>query len=530
MFQSHRLLSLFTRPTRNQFVILVTLLIILLFNWPVVSMMSRNIELNSTNGLVTLGAVFTVIFLVTTFVLHVAFLLSVRLGKALVVAMVLPNSLALYFMTTYKVILDKTMIGNILNTQTSEASQYFSLTMIVFLLVFGVLPTWWIIRTPVTRRGHWKTLLQLVLLTSASVAVIWASASSWLWIDKHGRVLGGTILPWSYVFNSVRYYQDYAETNAEQVLLPDGSFKNDNKSVVVLVIGESARSDNFSLYGYERETNPHMRAKDVVALPNSQSCASYTTAAVACILSHVPSDEMDQNYEPLPSYLQRQGVEVIWRTKNWGEPPINVSSYLKSGELAKNCEATDCQYDGVLLSGLKEQIEQSQSEKIFVVLHQTGSHGPTYYKKYPPEFERFSPVCESVELSDCSHEALINAYDNTVLYTDDFLQRLKEMLAAMDEAESSFIYLSDHGESLGENGLYLHGTPYSLAPAHQLNIPFIVWASERFTAQHQLSLETLRTRENNDQSLIFHSVMGALGLTSPIYNPDLDLYHFARKP
>jgi lipid A ethanolaminephosphotransferase len=218
-------------------------------------------------------------------------------------------------------------------------------------------------------------------------------------------------------------------------------------------------------------------------------------------------------------------VEVIWRSKNWGEAPITVSSYLTSNELKVQCQGIDCNYDGVLLAGLKEQIENATSDKVFVVLHQTGSHGPAYNKKYPPEFEHFTPVCDSVELSKCSSESLLNAYDNTILYNDDFLARLTQTLQSLSVQSSAYLYLSDHGESLGENGLYLHGTPYSLAPKQQLEIPFIVWMSDTFQRQHQVQPQQLRDRPENSQDEIFHSVMGALGLTSEFYRPDLDIFN-----
>jgi lipid A ethanolaminephosphotransferase len=252
---------------------------------------------------------------------------------------------------------------------------------------------------------------------------------------------------------------------------------------------------------------------------------------VKCILSHNnPSGSFSEQYEPLPSYLQRQGIDVFWRTKNWGEPPIKVASYLSSGDLKKNCEGSECDYDGVLLSHLAEQIQASDKQKVFVVLHQTGSHGPSYYSKYPKEFEVFKPICRSVELSNCSQEELINAYDNTVLYNDHFLDQLRKTLEGLKDTSSAYLYVSDHGESLGEGGIYLHGTPYSIAPEQQFKVPFFVWMSPSFIDQKHISIDKLRAREQSTQANVFHSVMGAFDMDSEIYNKDLDMFGAARQP
>lgn len=338
-------------------------------------------------------------------------------------------------------------------------------------------------------------------------------------------------MPWSYVGNAARFQYSKSQENIVQTPLPDATFLSNNKTVVVLVIGESARAQNFSLYGYDRPTNPLLAASDVITLKNATSCASYTTAAVKCILSHHnPSGVFTENFEPLPSYLQRQGIDVIWRTKNWGEPPIKVSSYLSSGDLKQNCEGNECGYDGVLLSHLAEQIAASDKQKVFVVLHQTGSHGPSYYSKYPKEFEVFKPVCRSVELSKCTQAELINAYDNTILYNDHFLDQLRQTLAGIKDTSSAFLYVSDHGESLGEGGIYLHGTPYSIAPEQQLHVPFLVWMSPSFIDQQHINVDTLKSRESSTQANVFHSVMGAFDMRSEIYNKDLDMFGAASQP
>ena len=261
------------------------------------------------------------------------------------------------------------------------------------------------------------------------------------------------------------------------------------------------------MYGYNKDTNPLLSKLNNVYNYKANSCATYTTAGVKCILEHKESDEL---FEILPNYLFRNDIEVIWRTTNWGEPNVNIKNYYKRGDLEKLCEGEGCKYDEVLLSGLNEQILASKKDKILIVLHTSTSHGPTYYKKYPKQFNKFTPVCESVELGKCTQEELINAYDNTIVYTDYILATLIENLKQLKEYNSSMFYVSDHGESLGENNLYMHGIPVSIAPKEQLEIPFIVWLSD--------NSKELKKNNVASQNNIFHSVLDFLAIESPIYD------------
>lgn len=530
------LCSFFTLSSRvkistSSFVILIAIVNSALYNWPLFSFSIKNLDGFTLNSLQTLITVFATIYLVTTLVTYVLFILSRRLGKAVCAAFALANSLALYFVVTYNVILDKAMIGNIFNTQYSESGQFLSPKLAIYFILLGVLPAWLIIRTSVQKTSRIRLSVHLTITVIATSTWIWQSQSHWLWIDDHAKQLGGRIMPWSYVGNAIRYQNQLTKENVEQTLLPDATFGSNEKTVVVLVIGEAARAENFSLYDYDKQTNPLLAKSDVIALKNATSCATYTTESVKCILSHHdPRGLFSEKFEPLPSYLQRHDIDVFWRTKNWGEPPIKVASYQKSGDLKDNCEGSECNYDGILLSRLADQIEASDKQKIFVVLHQTGSHGPAYYSKYPEEFEIFKPICRSVELSKCSQEELINAYNNTILYNDHFLYQLGQTLKSLKDTSSAYLYISDHGQSLGENGIYLHGTPYSIAPKQQFEIPFIIWMSPAFIDQKHISVDKLRAREKSTQANIFHSVMGAFDMNSEIYDRDLDIFRAASQP
>jgi lipid A ethanolaminephosphotransferase len=301
--------------------------------------------------------------------------------------------------------------------------------------------------------------------------------------------------------------------NQKEILLPDATIRNNEREACVLIIGESARSANFSIYGYDRPTTPLIEQDSVVAL-KAESAATYTTAGVKAIIDHKPSNTL---YEILPNYLYRTGVDVVWRTNNWGEPPLHIDHVEKVKDLKAKYPEAAAEYDGILLEGLGELIASSDKSKVFIVIHTSTSHGPTYYKKYPAEFERFTPVCTTVEMAEADHQELINAYDNTILYTDYLVHTVIEQLRTLDEWRSTMIFVSDHGESLGENNLYMHGMPKSMAPAEQFDIPFIVWHSD--------SERTIKSIECAEQYHVFHTTLRSLSIESEIYNPEYDIFN-----
>jgi lipid A ethanolaminephosphotransferase len=405
------------------------------------------------------------------------------------------------------------MVGNVFNTNSEEAGSFFSFKLILYILLLGVLPALYIIKIKIIKTTWKKFLGNISIALLFMLVMVFANASNWLWIDKNSKQLGGLAMPWSYTVNTSLLYIHKAQKNRKEILLPDATIKDDEKSVVVLVIGESARKQNFSLYGYERNTNPLLSQTPNVFHFDANSCATYTTAGVKGILEHTNSCDL---YEILPNYLYRNNVEVVWRTTNWGEPPVHIQNYQNRDFLMKNCKGEGCGYDEILLTGLKEQIQASKKNKILIVLHTSTSHGPTYSKKYPPQFETFAPVCNSVELGNCSHQELINAYDNTIVYTDYILHQIIENLKELKDYKSAMFFVSDHGESLGEKNLYMHGLPMSIAPKEQYEIPFIVWVSD--------GSKQLKPNKTLSQNHVFHSVLNFLHIQSPVYDEKMNIF------
>lgn len=506
----------------HNFVLLIILINTLPFNFPLYSYIASNLELFSLSGIAIALTITAVVIVFNLFFISVFGIIHPILLKTFFVITALINSVALYFMIKFQVILDVPMMGNIFNTQTSEASELFTPVLMVYFLLLGVLPAWLIARVKVLSANRIRILINMIIGIFLGIVFIYSNSASWLWIDKYSSIIGGKILPWAYVGNAIAHYSEGVESSDNQELLPDGSFDDEDKMVVVLVIGETARAKNFAFYGYERDTNPLLREVKALALPNTKACSTYTTASIACMLSH-DTDDTD-TYETLPTYLNRHGAEVIWRSGNWGEPAITVEEYHDGSILRPQCTGSGCQLDGVLLTNLTERIQATQANKVFVILHTKGSHGPSYYSRYPAEFEKYTPVCRDENIADkCSQEELINAYDNTLVYTDFFLREAINKLNALDGVPSMLVYISDHGESLGENGLYLHGTPYAFAPDVQKDIPFIIWTSEAFNQKRQVDLQSLELKESYSQANIFHTVIGAFGLKSEIYSKELDV-------
>lgn len=481
------------------------------FHFPAFGAVLDNIE-GGWNGALIFVSVAVLMLAVNYFFYYLLLYAGRFAGKLLIAFTLVADAISLYFINTYEVLITANMMGNVFNTRYSEASGFFSWTAVAYVLLLGVLPCIWLFASKTLYGTFKRFLANIGVALLVVVAVLLANMRNILWIDNNSTELGSLLMPWSYTVNTVRYFNKVKERNKKEILLPDASIAVPGKDVCVLIIGESARRQNFSLYGYERNTNP-LLAGDSVKAYMANSAATYTTAAVKAILDHKSTGKL---YEILPNYLYRAGVDVVWRSCNWGEPPLHIEKVYNKKRLEKRYPGADARYDGLLLEGLKEEILDCDKEKQLIVLHCSTSHGPTYNKKYPAEFEVFTPVCETVEISEAGHEELVNAYDNTIVYTDYLVHSVIEILKEIPGRRCCMLFVSDHGESLGEDNLFMHGVPMQMAPKVQYEIPFIVWQQDKGTA--------LKDLDEVGQYHVFHSVMNYLGLESPIYNEDLNVF------
>ena len=496
---------------------LVSIGTLLLYNIPFFNYVADNSN-ESAGGWLLLLASLVVVMLSLHFMLtYITLFLLRKVGRVLLAILSVINAVAVYFVFTYHVIIDATAIENVFNTRYSEASGFFSWSLWLFILAAGVLPAVFCLLQPVVIGKAKKMAAYCGASLAVILAVLALNVHQTLWISQHDTELGGLLQPWSYLVNTCRVISFSHDEQAEEIKLPDGRIADSEKAVVVLVIGESARKANFQLYGYRRDTNPLLSRQKGLKVFQATSCATYTTAGSKAILEPKNTDEL---YELLPNYAFRTGVDVSWRTSNWGEPPIHIEEYLTDSELSLRYPDENHHYDGILFHGLRERIVSSDKNKVLIVLHTSTSHGPQYADKYPKEFEAYKPVAKNVEEGEKNVAMLVNAYDNTIRYTDYLLSNLIDTLRSMDDWHSAMIFISDHGESLGENKVFMHGLPMKIAPRVQYEIPFLIWTSKdfrRFKPDSQLPAVL-------EQHYVFHSVLNLLSIQSPAYDEAFDVF------
>lgn len=505
-------MNLFKRTISIRFMALsLSLFTLIAFHFPVFRYAVKNIE-GGINSILIIGGAALIMLALNYLIYYTLLYIGRWFGKILLALTFIGNSIALYFINTYEVLITDKMMGNVFNTRYSEASGFFSYIAIVYIVLLGVLPCIYLFISKV-KYGSFKNLLKNLGIALLVVLVgVLVNMKNFTWVDRHATHLGSMLMPWSYIVNTIRYNHRISKKNRQEIKLPDAQITTSGKDVCVLIIGESARRDHFSLYGYERETNPLLK-NDGVATFMAKSAATYTTEGLKALLSYKPSGKL---YEILPNYLHRSGIDVVWRTNNWGEPPVHIEKYYTVKEIKKRYPDGDDRYDEILLNGLENDIINNDKDKQLIVLHTNTSHGPTYFQKYPTAFEVFKPVCTTVEMSKSNREELINAYDNTILYTDYLIHSVIEKLRSQKEIRSCVLYVSDHGESLGENNLYMHGVPMMMAPAEQIEIPFIVWTSD--------STMNFKSLGEVGQYHVFHSVLDFLGIESPVYDEEYSVF------
>ena len=496
--------------------LLISVLTIVLYYYPFFKYSLEQIDLSTFAGIFLLMNLCVLLILMNTIAVYLILFFLRNAGKYVIALSFIINSVALYFINTYNILIDKGMIGNVFNTNIEEAGGFLSLSLVIYVLFLGVAPSILLFKFKFEKETFKKFAIKITAGLLFAVMIAYCNSSNWLWVDKNVPTLGSLAMPWCYVVNTIRYANSLNKKNKEVILLPDLKVKDNKKSVVVLVIGESTRKQNMSLYGYKKETNPLLGKITGLHIYHAESSDTYTIAGVKAILDYKPVSDF---VEPLPSYLHRNGVNVIWRTTNSGEPKLEVSKRNNASSLKEMAiaDSLSIQYDEILLSGIQKEILRSDCSKIFIVMHTSTSHGPTYYKKYPPRFSIFEPVCTGVDIAKYSREELMNAYDNTIVYTDYILDTLIQKLSLLKDYSATMLFVSDHGESIGENGFYMHGIPKQMAPKEQYEIPFLIWSND--------STLHFKQKDTVSQYHVFHTVLDALGLESPIYNADMSLIY-----
>lgn len=527
--------------TGNALVLVVASFLLLLGNTTFFVQTLKVYPLSAGNALalatlpVMLGAATTLLLALVSFG---------RLSKPLLVAVLLLSSLAACYMDSYGVIFNDEMLQNISQTNVAEAADLINARMLTYLVLLGILPSLVLTRIPLHWRG-WRTELPARLkLLAATLAVmlliVLVFGNFYASFIRQHKVLRSYANPAYYVYSSIRYASSRWSEGADSPLLEVGTDARiaagrAGRKLIVVVVGETARADRFSLNGYTRDTNPQLRNEKVISFTDFRACGTSTAVSVPCMFSlrgrEAYMNEPGKKQENVLDVMRRSGAYVLWLDNNSDSKGVATrvpyESY-RSPERNPVCD-DECRDEG-MLAGLQEKIDARPDGDIVIVLHQMGNHGPAYYKRYPAAFERFAPVCRSSDLSQCTADEINNSYDNAILYTDYFLSQVIALLKPNDgKFETAMFYLSDHGESLGEKGIYLHGLPYLLAPDAQLRVPAIMWFGAGFSEAQRSALAGQRAGHFSHDHLS-HTLLGLLAVQSEVHRPEMDILRSAGKP
>ncbi|HWN39848.1 MAG TPA: phosphoethanolamine--lipid A transferase [Gammaproteobacteria bacterium] len=494
---------------------------------------------NDEHRLAILSTLFALIFVPLTVTMSIA--VGTKLLRVVAALLLVVAASCGFFMIEYGVVIDQSMIRNAVETTALEATPLLSGAYFRHVLLYGVLPAVVVFAVPL-KRLRWPTEL-LVRFGTAAVAIallattMYVNYSTASFFARENDGLRLQINPAYPLWAAATFgaSRDDETPNARRPLdirLASTAATQRKPALVVIVMGETARADRFSLNGYERDTNRYTRARDVVNFPRVVSCGTSTAESVPCIFSGLGqasfSHAAAMGSESIVGAMQRLGVNTFWRDNSTGcksvcdEQHFEQRADWKDPEL---CDATGC-FDELLLKDFGSLLADREHDHL-IILHQRGSHGPAYNTDVPQWAKEFFPECDLPNLRNCDRDAINNSYDNTILYTDYFVSRVIDELAQRSaEFDTAMLYVSDHGESLGENGLYLHGFPYSMAPHEQIEVPMLFWASPGFYAERaHVDPQCLRRSAESDTShdAIFHTLLPLFGLESPRYEQQLDL-------
>lgn len=503
--------------------------------------------LSSFAGFSQLIFVFCTFLTLTAFYFLILELISWRYSaKIVAVILIILAGFASYFVNQLGVNINADQIQNVAQTDVHEAWDLLSIPLLSWLAFTVILP---LILIYCVRIKPAASLKHLFIDKFAGLACalfvmglsIFAYYSQYAPIFRENRELKTQISPLNIISSSLSYVHKTA-TVEKLPLIPYGTdahqihhASSSTAKIMVLVVGETARAQNFSLNGYARMTNPELSQLDLVNFTQASSCGTQTSVSVPCMFSGMPRQDYDaklaSHREGLLDLAQRAGYQVTWIDNNSGckgacDRIKNVIVPKDEPRYQEWCKSGECD-DVVLLKALDNYLKTLDLQKLkqsqLIVLHQMGSHGPAYYKRYPEQYKKFQPTCESNNIQNCDHDALINTYDNTILYTDHLVASAIHLLDAIKQP-TSLMYLSDHGESTGEKGLYLHGTPYFMAPKEQTHIPMLIWTSKQWS-QHEQIQSCLRQQKDSpvSQDNLFPTVLGLLNVQSRVIDQKLNL-------
>jgi lipid A ethanolaminephosphotransferase len=532
-------------------IFVTSLWIALVCNVPLWRELSRLPELNTWRGL-AFGAGFGVMIAAA-----MALLLSLLAWRWVLLPAITLSLFAAafgaHFMLSYGVVIDTTMLVNAMQTDMRETRDLMNMRMLLTVLVMAVLPCLWLWRQRLRRRSVLRQIGGNLLNAAVALAVL-VGTLFLVFQDFSSLMRNRTDI--RYLINPLNSFYALGDMAAkpfkrdESTILPVGQDAQlapppgppGKPPLLLLVVGETGRMGNFGINGYARATTPELAKEHIVTYQDAWSCGTNTAASVPCMFSHLGKkayESRDANYEGLLDILQRSGLGVVWIDNQSGckgvcdRVPNTSTTQLNDPEL---CVDGEC-YDEIMLRKAEARIAELPAERrakgVVLVLHQMGSHGPAYYKRVPAAFKKFLPECTSNNLQDCSQAQLVNSYDNTILYTDHVLANAIQWLKAKETTNTTaMVYVADHGESLGENNIYLHGLPYDIAPDLQKHVPWVTWLSPAYEQRAHVTTTCLQKHKDErvTHDNYFHSVLGLLNVKTSLYQPALDMFAPCAKP
>ena len=465
-------------------------------------------------------------------------------AKPLAIALVFIGGFAAYAVNTLGVLITSDQIQNLMQTDIAEARDTWSWHLLTWTLGMTVVPIIVILMMKIKPEPIIRQLLHKVIASVVSLAMVlgllFVFYVDFAAIFRENRDLKGMISPQNMIASFASYYKKKApKENLPLVVYGEDAVMQKAQAtslpkLMVLVVGETARAENFSLNGYSKNTNPKLSQQDILNFSRVSSCGTATAVSVPCMFSGMPRKEYEERLashrEGLLDIAQRAGYQVTWIDNNSGcKGTCDRVNQFKIPEplQQKWCKDKEC-FDDILIDSFKAYlatIPQDDNRPRLIVLHQTGSHGPAYYKRVPAQFNVFKPTCDTNAIQGCSREALLNSYDNTLLYTDYVLDSLIETLKNTTKYQTALWYLSDHGESTGESGMYLHGAPYAIAPTQQTHIPMLMWFSTvwQHQAKQQIKCLAQQGRQELSQDNLFPTMLSLLDVKSKVIDPNNDM-------
>ncbi|USD43166.1 phosphoethanolamine--lipid A transferase [Vibrio sp. SCSIO 43135] len=472
--------------------------------------------------------------------------------KPFFVALLVFSSAVSYAGYNYGTMFDYGMVQNIFETDSGEAQAYISQYSIIWVAVMGIIPAILVAKSKLVWRSDFtKLVVTKVLSMAASLAVIAFIAAfyyqDYASIGRNNSYLKKMIIPTQFVYSTTGYIKDtYLSSPMEFKTLGAKAQQSDRAvaqanskpNLVVFVMGETARAQNYQVNGYPRPTNQYTQPLNMITFHDVRSCGTATAVSVPCLFTNLTHDSFDSeqatHQDNWLDILQHAGVDVLWKENDGGDK--SMAARIKKIEVDRSesnefCDGSRC-YDMALLEDFERNVDSMDGNR-FVVMHLNGSHGPTYYKRYPESMAQFQPACDRADIENCTQQEIINSYDNTILYTDYVVsQTIKRLQALQDKYNAALVYVSDHGESLGEHGVYLHGLPYSFAPDYQNHVPLMMWFSDGFQQAKQINLSCLEShttkRDTYSHDNLFHSMLGLMDVETDEYDANYDLFKTCR--